>query len=121
MIDYLFKINPNICGGQRGKRVVIFGLEPIQKKLFHVLLQQNVRIDNFCKRDGQDTVMEKLFGKTIITLQELQAEYRDAYVIVSMGTAKRDIEVLRERGIENIIVENITLSEGGIWIEGDLD
>lgn len=119
MIEYLFQINPILWG--EDKQIVIYGVGQEQKRLFHALLQQNTRVEAFCLKENQTIGMERVFGKKIIAIQDLQEEYKDAYVIVSMRSVSEDTELLRRLGIKNIIVENVTSDNIGIIIEGDLD
>lgn len=115
-MEYLYMLNPIF---RKKRTIIIYGIGPREKGIFYALLQQNIYVTAFCLKEGQDSRLEKIFNKKIITFHQLQEEYRDAYVIISGGTSASDGEVLKRAGINNLIIENITLKEDGILFLGE--
>ena len=115
-MEYLFQINPVL---NSGAEVIIYGIGEEQKRIFFALLQQNISVTAFCLKKMQKTRMKEVFGKKICTLQELSEKHADAYVILSASDACNDDNLLKEIGIRNIVVENITAENMGVLVEND--
>ena len=113
VMEYLYRINPLLTGE---KPIVLYGIGVTEKKLFYALLQQNVYVTAFCLKENQTTSLKRLFNKRIVSLRELKDLYEDAWVIVTGETAIADGQVLKNTGIENIVIENITLKDKGVLL-----
>ena len=112
-MEYLYQINPLLTDE---KPIILYGIGVTEKKLFYALLQQNVYVTAFCLKENQTTSLKRLFNKRVISLQELKERYADAWVIVAGETAVADGQVLKNAGIENIVIENITLKDKGVLL-----
>lgn len=115
-MEYLFHANDEL----QGKKVIIYGLDSQGKKLFHALLQLNIRVEAFCARKNQDAGnLDQVFGKRVLRFPELgQLDGDGACIVVSGFSAHHDVGDLKEIGIRNIVVENIT-SNDGILLDED--
>ena len=107
VMEYLYSINPVLTG----KTIIIYGIGERERSIFAALLQQEVYVTAFSLQEGQESMMKKILNKRVITFKELTEDYSDAYVIIAGERARVDVEVLRNAGIENVIVENITLKD----------
>lgn len=112
-MDYLFSVNEKLNGF---KNIVIYGIGDEQKRLFMALLQQNVPIYAFCAKRGQRIGASELFGKAVISIEDLQV-LENLAVVLWGAHSYDDLEVLKEAGVDNIFVENISLENIGIVFE----
>lgn len=116
-MEYLYQINPIL---QQDKPIIIYGIGEGEKNIFFALLQQDIYVTAFCLKQGQESTLKKLFNKKIINFNFLKENYQDAYVVISGKTVDgEDGEELQEAGIKNLVVENITMSQGGILFLGE--
>ena len=112
-MNYLFSVNEKL---NRFKNIVIYGAGDEQKHLFMALLQQNIPIYAFCAKRGQSIGASELFGKKVISIEDLQA--LESLAVVLWGAhSYDDLDVLNAAGVENIFVENISLENIGIAFE----
>lgn len=112
-MEPLFTINPKL----NDKDIVIFGTGMKQKHIFRALLQQNYSVSAFCLRDGERKISERLFNRCVINTDDLVSVYDDPYVIISEECLERDYEYLKNKGVKNIVMENIIASNKGLFFE----
>lgn len=116
MMEYLYNVNPILT---QDTMIVIYGTGEAERGIFSALLQQNIYVTAFVRREDEECKVSRILNKKIIELPEVKECYPDAYVIVAGIHAKDDASILRDAGIENIIVENITLNGKRIVLVGE--
>lgn len=109
-MEYLYQVNPKL---KEFQNVVIYGIGEFQKKVFYSLIQQDISINAFCTY--QEISLSRLFGKKIITEEELCQRYYDACVIVAGASIENDLDRLKKIGIKNIMVEINSANDSEIF------
>ena len=109
----LFTINPQILDGNN---ILIYGTGVYQKRIFFALLQQNVPVRAFIKKKKEVAPAEKLFGKYVLSLDEIAELGENIHVIVTGITSEKDVMELEKYGVKNIVLENITAEKLGILL-----
>ena len=113
-MECLYQINPVL----RDKEIIIYGTGERHKRIFLALLQQDIRVSAFCRKEFDGAGMNEVFGKRVMGFDELK-DHRDAYIIISGDLARADSEQLRHIDTEHIVVENISSNAQGILLDED--
>lgn len=115
-MEYLYHINPIL---RQEQPIIIYGIGEEERSIFSALLQQNIYVTAFSLKEGEESNIKKIFNKRVISFQELKKDFLNAYVVIVGTHASSSIKVLQNEGIENIVIENITLKDKRIVFLGD--